>query len=146
VSSPEGDWAALAHAVADRRRELGIPTQEAAARKGDVSKSTWQRLENGQPIGMNSLVRVAEVLCWDASTPLTILGCRSPQGVRAHGADLSAGPALVFVSVDGTAHPVDVEDWHVEVLSPRDRVVFKALLARASGRFLPPGPPPKETL
>ncbi|WP_326646635.1 helix-turn-helix domain-containing protein [Streptosporangium sp. NBC_01755] len=77
----EEDWPALARAVRDRRRELGIPTQEVAAWRAGMSQNTWQRVESGTPVSPRSLAAVANLLGWDAGHPMAILSGASDQPI-----------------------------------------------------------------
>lgn len=79
----DGDWAALAQVVRSRRLELGIPTQGAAADLADISKNTWQRLENGKQVSLSSLNSVAHALRWHPSYPVAVLeqGVDAPKNV-----------------------------------------------------------------
>lgn len=112
-------WDALAKAVRDRRRELGIPTQKAAAELAGISQNTWQRLESGKPISLTSLNAVADVLGWPPSLPTAILES-GPEVVRAGGSTAShttplighdlaimTGSAVVTVLPEDDAPPAD---------------------------------------
>jgi len=129
----EGDWAALAELVRARRRELGIPTQEAAAEPTGISKNTWQRLEMGRPIGPSSLSAIAARLGWPPSYPVAVLqqgkdapvpaveasgGSTASVGVRASGpaasVRLRGGPPSLTAKASGTVEEPVVRHISVE--------------------------------
>lgn len=76
-SAPD-NWKALARHVQDRRRVLGIPSQKAAADLAGIHLNTWSRLETGNSISRNSLVRVAHALEWPPGRPWLILCGEDP--------------------------------------------------------------------
>ncbi|MEU7831329.1 helix-turn-helix transcriptional regulator [Nonomuraea sp. NPDC049129] len=95
MTAPDGDWVAVGRAVRERRREIGIPTQRAAAERSGVSKNTWQRLEMGKPVSMTSLVDVAACLRWEESAPWALLrGDGAPVSEATPATDPNAWQAL----------------------------------------------------
>jgi transcriptional regulator with XRE-family HTH domain len=112
--TPQDDgahWPALAQAVRDRRRELGIPTQRTAAELAGISQSTWQRLENATPISMTTLKAVADVLRWDPSYPPALLeqGPGAPKRVMASPPVVTLeGPQRMTLPKPRSAA---IEDW-----------------------------------
>ena len=100
MTATEGDWEALAKLVRQRRFELAIRTQHEAAERSDVSKNTWQRLENGQPVGRSTLLRVAAVLNWSPAYIQAVLreGENAPI-VGAEGETVIARPKTVEAKV-----------------------------------------------
>ncbi|MER5647279.1 helix-turn-helix domain-containing protein [Streptosporangium sp. NPDC002524] len=107
--------ALLGQAVRNRRRELGIPTQRAAAELADLSHNTWQRLESGKQISLTSLNAVAEVLGWPMSYPTSILelGLIAPSAAEDD------------ASIDHVQAPEDANVVMVPILVPPD--VFRSL-------------------
>lgn len=73
TAGTDRDWPALAHVVRERRLELGVVSQKAAAAKANVHVNTWNALENGKPVSMESLGAIAKALQWSGATLVAIL-------------------------------------------------------------------------
>lgn len=125
AAGTERHWAALARLVRDRRLELAIPSQKAAAERANMHVNTWNKVENGQPVRMHSLESLAHVLRWHPSYVMAILreGEDAPKHVMA-----GQLPAL-------TAH---VQGVVTEPESPGETVVAKPGTVRATSSI--PGP------
>lgn len=148
MTSSQGHWDALGQLVRKRRRELGIPTQHAAAELGNISKNTWQRLENGQPVGDSSLVSVAGVLRWpfgyihavlsdgkDAPMPVSGTLASTLPSLQAHMEAEVGEPEVRYVVVEESATATDsavVEGAPGETVVARPDVV--------TGKASVPGP------
>lgn len=90
TAGTDRDWPALARVVRERRLALGIVSQRAAARHAKVHINTWNALENGKPVSMESLDAIAKVLRWSTATLVAVLRespesepPRPPVGARA---------------------------------------------------------------
>lgn len=111
-------WGALAKATRERRRELAIPTQRAAADLAGISQNTWQRLESGKPISLTSLNAVAKTLRWPPTHPTTVLEL-GPDAPSASETIVAMGPDG-GTSVNQAQAPADANIVMVPLLVPPD--------------------------
>lgn len=85
------DLARLARYVKARRLELGLARKLAAARAG-MSKDTWRRVEEGEPVREMSYAKMDPVLGWASGSTAGVLGGGEPVATRAaetSGAEIS---------------------------------------------------------
>ncbi|MEV0616220.1 helix-turn-helix transcriptional regulator [Nonomuraea sp. NPDC050404] len=73
TAGSDRDWPALARVVRERRIQLGIVNQRAAAARADVHVNTWNALENGKVVSMESLEAIAKALEWSTATLVAVL-------------------------------------------------------------------------
>lgn len=102
-------WADVAAAVTERRADLDLTQQQAAALAG-VSATTWQKLEaRHEAPNERSLRKMARVLGWPATFAETILSGEVPQEVEAS-ADAPTSEASDVVGIAALAGELTPED------------------------------------
>ncbi|KUL59627.1 helix-turn-helix domain-containing protein [Streptomyces albidoflavus] len=88
------DLARLARYVKDRRLELGLARKLAAAHAG-MSKDTWRRVEEGEPVREMSYAKMDPVLGWAPGSTASVLAGEEPVATRpaeTPGAEISEVP------------------------------------------------------
>ncbi|OPG13664.1 helix-turn-helix transcriptional regulator [Microbispora sp. GKU 823] len=135
MSIPSGDWPTLARTVRERRQQLGIPTQQAAAERAGLSLNSWQRLEAGTPVSVRTVQAAARVLGWRPGALMAVLnGHPAPDAPAPAEAEPGAvlpvdRPALVYLGTDGSIVQLDRAD--LTTMPARERALCVALLDHA---------------
>lgn len=132
---PAGDWPALATVVGERRRQLGVLTQDEAANRAGMSRTSWQRLESGKRVSVRTVQDAARVLGWAPAALLAVLDGHPPPDAPAP-AEVEPGtvlpadrPALVYLATDGRVVQLDRAD--LTKMPARERALCAALLDHA---------------
>ena len=95
-------WGRLGREVQGRRELLGLTAQQCTTGR-DISDTTWDKLEKGQPVNGPKLAHVAAALRWTRESPGRIL---------AGGAPLDVSPdALLSSHSDSEFWPMWFEEW-----------------------------------
>lgn len=76
----------LARVAKARRLELGLARNKAAAELG-ISKDTWKRLEQGQPIREINYTKIDGALHWAAGSCVAVTEGGEPIAIEAHSED-----------------------------------------------------------
>lgn len=103
MSAPR-DLDRLARAVKARRLQLH-PSRLAAAAKAGVSKDTWQRVEEGDPVRDVSYAKMDPALGWAVGSCLLVAEGGSPVPVTHHEGD---GGAFTQAEIPASLLPEDV--------------------------------------
>lgn len=116
---PTEVWEKLAEVIASRRESLGL-TKSEAARRSEVSGTTWRLIERGAHTGPAdaTLVRMARTLHLDPAAVLTMIG-RKAKGV----VDLNVpGDQFLTVVDSRVAQEVDEDDRFFRAVEGHSRL------------------------
>ncbi|MFI7630235.1 helix-turn-helix domain-containing protein [Microbispora rosea] len=128
MSAPARGWDTLARIIRERRWQLGIPSQEAAAARAGVSPNTWHRLESGAQVGPRMVHRAATALDLDPGQLWAVVDGQPPAAEIAGVLPVDR-PALVYLATDGRVVQLDRDD--LTTMTPRERALCAALLDHA---------------
>jgi DNA-binding XRE family transcriptional regulator len=93
----------LAQAVKERRFTLGLARTRAAELAG-ISKETWKRVEDGDPVREMNYAKIDQALGWAVGSCVAVKAGGSPTPVRRSDVD----PSVVLADVSGTARDATV--------------------------------------
>ncbi|KIF02243.1 hypothetical protein PL81_31250 [Streptomyces sp. RSD-27] len=97
----------LAKVVKTRRLEL-YPSRLAAAQAADISKDTWRKVEEGEPVREVSYARIDSALSWATGTCVHISEGGEP--VVTHLGDGPDGHSVMTTEIPPSLLPEDVRD------------------------------------
>jgi hypothetical protein len=73
TTDPAFDFPRLAELARKRRAELGLALTDHNAKRGDISKHTWQRVEKAMPIRQTNYVKIDRMLLWGPGSCIRVL-------------------------------------------------------------------------
>jgi 2-C-methyl-D-erythritol 4-phosphate cytidylyltransferase len=125
TSSSDASLARLAQLVKERRLELGLGIQPAAAVAG-MSKDTWKRVEAGQMVRGTTYSAIDRTLQWAPGSCVQILDGSGPVAVRPVGngtvlaedlaSEVESSVKLAAIAVSDTLTAAEIRDLSQRVI------------------------------